>query len=52
MMRQFIGGALGALTLSAAAADFPTRPVRIIIGFPPGGATDLVARLLTPKLSE
>ena len=52
MMRQIIAGALGALTLSAAAADFPTRPVRIIIGFPPGGATDLVARLLTPKLSE
>ena len=51
-MRQLIAGALGALTLSAAAADFPTRPVRIIIGFPPGGATDLVARLLTPKLSE
>ena len=52
MMRQFIAGALGALTLSAAAADFPTRALRIIIGFPPGGATDLVARLLTPKLSE
>jgi tripartite-type tricarboxylate transporter receptor subunit TctC len=52
MMRQFIAGALGALTLSAAAADFPTKPLRIIIGFPPGGATDLVARLLTPKLSE
>jgi len=52
MMRQLIAGALGVLTLSAAAADFPTRPVRIIIGFPPGGATDLVARLLTPKLSE
>jgi len=52
MMRQFIAGALGALSLSAAAADFPTRPLRIIIGFPPGGATDLVARLLTPKLSE
>jgi len=52
MMRQIIAGALGALTLSTVAADFPTRPVRIIIGFPPGGATDLVARLLTPKLSE
>ena len=52
MMREFIAGALGAFALSAAAADFPTRPLRIIIGFPPGGATDLVARLLTPKLSE
>ena len=44
--------ALCATALSAAAADFPTRPLRVIIGFPPGGATDLVARLLTPKLTE
>ncbi len=37
---------------SAAAADFPDRPLRMIIGFPPGGATDLVARLLTPRLAQ
>ncbi len=36
----------------ATAADFPTKPLRIIIGFPPGGATDLVARLLSPKLAD
>jgi tripartite-type tricarboxylate transporter receptor subunit TctC len=41
-----------ALSLSAAAADFPTRPLRMIVGFPPGGAIDLVARLLAPKLAE
>lgn len=34
------------------AQDYPTRPVRIIIGFPPGGATDLVSRLLAPKFAE
>jgi tripartite-type tricarboxylate transporter receptor subunit TctC len=34
------------------AADWgPTKPVRFIVGFPPGGATDLVARILQPKLS-
>ena len=51
-MRYLVAGAISAITLTAAAADFPSRPLRIIIGFPPGGATDLVARLLTPKLSE
>ena len=36
----------------AFAADWaPTKPVRFIVGFPPGGATDLVARILQPKLS-
>lgn len=29
----------------------PTKPVRFIVGFPPGGATDLVARILQPKLT-
>jgi len=38
-----------ALTLSATAQEYPSKPVRIIIGFPPGGATDLVARLMAPK---
>jgi tripartite-type tricarboxylate transporter receptor subunit TctC len=44
--------ALCAIALNAAAADFPSKPLRIIVGFPPGGATDLVARLLTPKLAD
>ncbi len=37
---------------SAAAADFPTRPIRFLVGFPPGGGNDLVARLAGQKLSE
>ncbi|MDP1536509.1 MAG: tripartite tricarboxylate transporter substrate binding protein [Burkholderiales bacterium] len=42
-----------ALTAAPVAAeDYPARPVRIIIGFPPGGATDLVARIIAPKLGE
>jgi len=43
------------LTLSqaSAAADWaPRKPVRLIVGFPPGGATDLVARIIQPKLTE
>jgi tripartite-type tricarboxylate transporter receptor subunit TctC len=36
----------------ASAQSFPQRPVRIVIGFPPGGGIDTVARLLAPKMSE
>jgi tripartite-type tricarboxylate transporter receptor subunit TctC len=37
---------------AAAAQNFPERPVRIVLGFPPGGGVDLVARILVPRLSE
>jgi tripartite-type tricarboxylate transporter receptor subunit TctC len=44
--------ALLASTTSWAASDWaPTKPVRMIVGFPPGGATDLVARQIAPKMS-
>jgi tripartite-type tricarboxylate transporter receptor subunit TctC len=38
--------------IPARAQEFPSKPLRIIVGFPPGGATDLVARILQPKLNE
>ncbi len=37
---------------ASAAEEYPTRPVRMIVGFPPGGATDLVARIIAPRLGE
>lgn len=42
------------LTLAGAAqaADYPNRPVRIIVGYPAGGATDIVARIFGQYLSE
>ncbi|HVI63965.1 MAG TPA: tripartite tricarboxylate transporter substrate-binding protein, partial [Bradyrhizobium sp.] len=54
--RQFItllaGAGLLAVAPRAFATEYPTRPVRWIIGFPPGGGADQVARLIAPSLSE
>ncbi len=37
---------------AAAQAPYPARPIRFIIGFPPGGSNNLVARTIAPKLTE
>jgi tripartite-type tricarboxylate transporter receptor subunit TctC len=39
-------------SIAAAAEDYPTRPIRIIIPFTPGGPTDVLARIMSPKLTE
>jgi len=43
---------LSCLAGQAIAADYPTRPVTLIIGFAPGGPSDVMARLLTRKMEE
>jgi len=45
-------GFLLALTTAAAAQDYPTKPIRMIIPFPPGGSNDVVGRLFATHLSE
>ena len=37
---------------AAAQAPFPAKPIRFLVGFPPGGTNDIVARVLAPKLTE
>lgn len=55
--RQFLGGA-AALCLSpwlpawAQPGDWPTRAVRIIVPYPPGGSSDIIARIVAPRLAE
>jgi tripartite-type tricarboxylate transporter receptor subunit TctC len=46
-LSALVGPVAGALAL-----DYPTRPVRFVVGYPPGGATDILARLVGQRLSE
>ena len=52
--RKFLLGAVAAPLIASHswAQSFPSRPIRIVIGFPAGGWIDILARLMAPKMSE
>ena len=54
MFQRMLFAALAAAMIApgAFAQTYPNKPVRMIVGFPPGGGTDVVARVISQKLSE
>jgi tripartite-type tricarboxylate transporter receptor subunit TctC len=42
----------GAANVRAQAVDFPDRPLRLVVGFPPGGPNDLLGRIVAPGIGE
>jgi tripartite-type tricarboxylate transporter receptor subunit TctC len=52
LLRNSAALALSLAIAGAQAQSYPSKPVRMVVGFPPGGGTDVVARIIQPKLSE
>lgn len=48
----FIGALLGVGAAQAAPGDYPTKPIRMLVAFPPGGPTDNSIRIIAEKLGE
>ena len=51
-MTQAAGLLVALTTTVAAQSDYPSRPVRLIIPFPPGGSNDVVGRMIATQLGE
>ena len=51
-MKRFLALAAAITTCTAFAQTYPAKPLRIIVPYPPGGGTDLAARLVAQKLTD
>lgn len=51
-MKSFAVLLLGLLPAYVCAQDYPSKPIRVIVAFPPGSSMDVIARVVGPKVSE
>jgi len=52
MLKRWTAVVAACLALSAQAQDYPNRPIKLIVPFPPSGGTDIMSRVVAQKLSE
>jgi tripartite-type tricarboxylate transporter receptor subunit TctC len=51
VLRKLSAVALAAISLGASAGEFPERPIKLLVGYPAGGPTDIIARLVAEQMS-